>query len=182
MIAASTGEISFVDGLRIAAHSLIEPLRKAATSSRALAAKGWSQHLLGYHASEFGQFEVEVVSGPEGRIQGVLMSHAHDFYQVAAPHDSERRAFHEDVISSDLRGQKEFPWGHAFCRLDEQGSQDWLVLIYSPYCGVPLHKQQAHRVLTAHAPKPRAQPCTAPDSGQPRSLTSMETLPAARCR
>jgi hypothetical protein len=159
MIIPSTGEVSFIDGLRITAHAMIQPLLRTTPepfSSRTLPVEGWSQHLLGKHLSHFGAFEVEVATGTEHRVEGVFLSHAHPFYDVTPPEDSERRAFHDGIIASDLRGQREFSWGHVFCRLDSQHNRDWLVVIYSPYCSVPLHQREVYRVLIAHEPTPSA--------------------------
>ena len=158
MIIPSTGEVGFTDGLRITAHSLIQPLIVApsqSVSSRALPVRGWNQHCLGEHPSSFGQFTVEVSTGLEQRIEAVFLSHAHHFYDAATPEDSERRTFHEGVITTDLRGQREFPWGCVLCRLDPQANRDWLVVIYSPFCNVPLHQREVYRILFAHEKTPK---------------------------
>jgi hypothetical protein len=82
----------------------------------------------------------------------VLVSHCHPFYEPGTPDDSERRVFHENILATDLQGQKEFPWGHAFCRVDPKENQDWLVLMYLPYSGVPLEQSEAFRTLWAPEP------------------------------
>lgn len=153
MILPSTGEISFTDGLRITAHALIQPLLRStpgSVSSRALPVEGWNQHLLGEHPSSFGQLDVEVATGAEHRVEGVFLRHVHPFYDPATPEDSERRAFHEGIIATDLRGQREFSWGHVFCRFKKQENRDALVVIYTPFGNVPLQQREAYRVLVAH--------------------------------
>ena len=153
MIVPSTGEISFTDGLRITAHALIQPLLRTTpgpVSSRALPVEGWNQHHFGEHPSSFGRFEVEVATGAADRVEGVFLRHLHPFYDPATPEDSERRAFHEGVIASDLRGQREFSWGHVFCRLKKEENRDALVVIYTPFCNVPLQQREVYRVLVAH--------------------------------
>jgi len=124
---------------------------------RPLPIPGWQQHMLGEHTSSFGTFSVEVATGFEHRVEGVFLSHSHSFYTTASQDDSERRAFHDGVIASDLFGQQEFPWGHVFCRLDYQSNRDWLVIIYSPFSAIPLHQREVYRVLIAHESTPSAQ-------------------------
>jgi hypothetical protein len=157
MIIPHNGEIDFADGLRITAHSRIEPLllvRPAAVTSRTLPIEGWSQHCLGEHASGFGEFAVEVAVGAEQRVEAVFLSHAHSFYEATTPDDAERRVFHEGVIAFDLRGQREFSWGHVFCRVDRKQNRDWLVVIYSPFCSVPLQEREVYHMLFAHESPP----------------------------
>lgn len=93
--------------------------------------------MLGSHASEHGSFEVEALSFEDGGIQIVLMAHQHSFYLPDTPEDSERRAFHEGVISTDLAGQREFSWGEVICRLEPKANKDWLVVAYSRDAKVP---------------------------------------------
>jgi hypothetical protein len=87
-------------------------------------------------------------------VEAVFVSHHHSFYEAETVEDSERRSYHESLIASDLRGQREFSWGHVFCRLDPKANRDWLVLIYSPFCGVPLQERAVYRILFEHAPDP----------------------------
>ena len=152
MISPVTGEVIFSDGLRFRPH---EPLRAShirdACSHTQLPIPGWTQHLLGVHSSDHGSFEVEAVSDRDSRIQAVLVSHSHYFYQPGTPDDLERRVFHEGVIGADLHGQREFPWGEAFCKLDTAHNQDWLVVIYTVGPQVPLHHAELRRYLYAHA-------------------------------
>ncbi len=89
------------------------------------------------------------MSGAERRIEGVFLSHSHSFYEVGTTDDSERHAFHEGVIATELRGQREFSWGHVFCRLDKRSNQDWLAIIYTPFSNIPLHEREFARVLLA---------------------------------
>ena len=158
MITSSTGEVGFDDGLRITAHAslplLLGALPANTVSTRSLPIDGWEQHLLGQHHSSFGTFSVEVSTGVERRVEAVFLSHCHSFYDAAAEQDSERRAFHEGIVAADLLGQREFPWGFVFCRVEPQAHRDWLVLIYSSFSAVPLHEREVHRVLFAHEPAP----------------------------
>ena len=48
--------------------------------SRNLPLKGWKRHILGFHVSEHGTFEVEALSTEEERVDVVLLSHSHSFY------------------------------------------------------------------------------------------------------
>jgi hypothetical protein len=158
VIIPSTGEVGFADGLRITAHVLVSRLLEALPqdiiSTRELPIEGWRQHVLGKHASNHGVFFVEVATGSEGRVEAVFLSHCHEFYDSTTPIDSERRVYHEGIIASDLRGQREFSWGYVFCRLDSKVNQDWLVVIYSPFSTVPLHRREVYKVLIAHEPSP----------------------------
>src|SRR5258707_2685091 len=124
MISRASGEATFV-ALRILPQAILAPGQ--AQGTHALPVPGWSQHVLGIHHSDRGAFEVEAISDQQCRIQVVLLAHHHSFYQAGTPEDSERRAFHEGVISSDLAGQREFSWGRVFCRLDNKSNKDWLV-------------------------------------------------------
>ncbi len=156
MIIASTGEVCFTKGLCVAPHSLVDSILidagnyGASISARNLPIEGWKQHALGIHKSDRGDFEVEVVTGPECRIEGVFLSHHHAFYDPRTPGDVERRVFHDSVIAADLCGQLEFSWGHVFCRVDSKANRDWLVLIYNPFSQVPLKAREVYRQLFAH--------------------------------
>ncbi len=115
---------------------------------------GWDQHNLGFHDSEFGKFEVEVASGPEGRIHIVFLAHSHAFYQPATPDDNERRTFHEGVINKDLRGQREFAWGEALCRLDREANLDWLLVAYTQGPHVPMRVKSVLKQISVKAETP----------------------------
>jgi hypothetical protein len=159
MIIASTGEVCFGKGLCLVPHTPVQSIlaagmytmnKKWSVETRELPIEGWKQHLLGVHKSDFGDFEVEAVTGPERRIEGVFLSHHHAFYNPGTPDDAERRVFHEGVIASDLRGQREFSWGHVFCRVDAKANKDWLVLVFNPFSDVPLHAREVYRQLFAY--------------------------------
>lgn len=139
MISFSSGEITF-EKLRIAPQMLLNaPSMK---KIHALPVQGWCHHNLGVQNSDRGTFDVEAVSDTRDRIQLVLLSHSHPFYQPDTVDDAERRVYHEEVISRDLGGQREFSWGHVFCRVHAQANRDWLVLAYT---------------LGPHIPKPAAE-------------------------
>jgi hypothetical protein len=151
MISPVTGEVAFSDGLRFSPHEPLSDGRiRDARSHSQLPIPGWTQHILGIHASEHGFFEVEAVSDRDDRIQAVLVAHSHSFYQPDTPNDSERRAYHESVIGSDLHGQQEFSWGEAFCRLDAEDNKDWLVIVYKVGPQVPLQRVELLRHLREH--------------------------------
>lgn len=159
MIAASTGEVSFSDGVFIKPHSLLAELlanvsKSLLPKSRALPVEGWAQHSLGVHQSDLGLFEVEVVSGNENRVEGIFLSHSHSFYEGSPPGDEERRVFHEGIISSDLRGQSEFSWGHVFCKLDREAGRNWLVVIYNPFANVPMPLREVYQQFFARETPP----------------------------
>ena len=150
MISRSSGEVAFLD-LRIYPHAVLGP--SATLRTHALPVSGWSQHVLGVRRSERGIFEVEAVSDQDLRIQVVLLAHHHLFYQSDTPDDAERRVFHEGVISTDLAGQREFPWGQVFCRLDNKSNKDWLVLAYTLGPKVPVQTAAALGHLLAKEPE-----------------------------
>jgi hypothetical protein len=157
MISPVAGEVVFSDGLRFSPH---EPLSAShiqdARSHSRLPIPGWTQHILGVHPSEHGSFEVEAVSDRDSRIQAVLVAHSHSFYQPGTPNDSERRAFHESIIGSDLHGQQEFSWGEVFCRLDVEHNKDWLAVVYTVGPQVPLQRAELLRHLREYEPVPNS--------------------------
>ena len=136
MINRTTGDVDFQSGLHILPHGSIRSLSTNAEAQK-LALTGWNRHVLGFHASEHGTFEVEVLSAEDARVHIVLLAHQHVFYEPGTPGDAERRAFHEGIISSDLAGQREFAWGEVICRLERAANKDWLVLAYSREAKVP---------------------------------------------
>jgi len=151
MISPVSGEVVFSDGLRFSPHEALSASHiQDARSHSLLPIPGWTQHRLGIHPSKHGPFEVEAVSDRDSRIQAVLVAHAHSFYRPDTPNDSERRAFHEGVIGSDLLGQREFSWGEAFCRLDPDHNKDWLVIVYTAGPQIPLQRAELLRHLRGH--------------------------------
>ena len=155
MINRVTGEIAFRSGLHILPHCSIRSLSLDAESSlkietQKLSLKSWKRHVLGLHASEHGMFEVEALSAEDERVYVVLLSHRHPFYEPDTPEDSDRRAFHEGVVSTDLGGQKEFTWGEVVCRLEATANKDWLVVAYHRESGVPLPERTVLLRLCAH--------------------------------
>lgn len=155
MINRVTGEINFRSGLRILPHCSIQSLSADSghlvkVETRKLSLKGWERHVLGFHTSEHGTFEVEALSADGGHIHVVLLSHRHQFYEPRTPEDAERRAFHEGVLSSDLAGQKEFSWGEVMCRLESTPSKDWLVVAYNRDSRVPLPEKEVLLRLWTH--------------------------------
>ncbi len=156
MISPHDGEVGFEDGLCIRGHAPLRRFGEFVVSSRNLPVPGWTQHVLGLHRSEHGDFQVEVSVGTERRVEALFLSHRHPFYEPETPEDSERRAYHEGVIIIDLRGQKEFGWGHVFCRFNPLVKCDWLVVVYSPFANIPLHAREIEKVLAAHELIPAA--------------------------
>lgn len=161
MINLVTGEIGFRSGLRILPHCSIQSLSHDSQPSlkvetHKLSLKGWKRHVLGFHASEHGTFEVEALSGDDELVHVVLLSHRHPFYEPATPEDADRRAFHEGVVSSDLGGQREFRWGEVICRLEVTSNQDWLVVAYNRESRVPLLEKEVILRLCAHEDIPGA--------------------------
>ena len=154
MISPQNGEVDFLDGLRIGAHEQIETLSRLVVSRRDLPVPGWSHHILGLHPSDHGEFQIEATVSAEQRVEALFLSHRHPFYQPDTPEDSERRAYHEGVIALDLRGQREFQWGHVFCRFTSQVKCDWLVVVYNPFANIPLHAKTVESILAAHEPLP----------------------------
>jgi hypothetical protein len=161
MISPVNGEVSFDDGLIIQAHATLSALVLSQTGflfsslkRRDLKVPGWSQYELGVHASCHGEFQVEASVSDVTRVEAVFLSHCHAFYEADTPLDGERRIYHEGVIAIDLCGQREFQWGHAFCRYQKEGHRDWLVVVYSPFANVAMREHAVERLLHAHEPLP----------------------------
>jgi hypothetical protein len=146
MINRATGEVSFQDDFHIVPHRAIQ----SSHPTQALSLKGWKRHILGFHLSEHGRFEVEALSAEQDRIWVVLLAHQHPFYESGTPADADRRAFHEGVISSDLAGQREFSWGEVICRLEAVCNKDWLVIGYNRNADIPLREREVLLHLFAH--------------------------------
>jgi hypothetical protein len=163
MINRVTGEIDFRDGLRIVPHCTVNSLSTARdepmkVQTQKLPLGDWKLHVLGPHPSEHGNFEVEALSADDDCIHVVLLSHQHPFYETGTPDDAERRAFHEGVVNSDLRGQREFTWGEVICRLEMPASRDWLVVAYNRPPRVPLPEKAVLLRLFAHERPPDGNP------------------------
>ena len=155
MINRATGEVSFQSGLHIYPHrsvqaSFAEGQDTSKIQSRKLPLKSWKRHILGFHPSDHGTFEVEALTAEEDRVYLVLLSHSHNFYEKDTPGDAERRAFHEGVIGSELAGQTEFTWGELRCRLELMFNQDWLVIAYNGGANIPLREKEVILNLFAH--------------------------------
>lgn len=152
MISRITGDIAFRDGLQLQAHARVPT--DHVQGSRNLDVEAWTWFDLGIHESEHGAFEVTAVSGDECRIQLVLLSHSHSFYQSDTPGDRERRAFHEGVINADLGGQREFSWGRAYCRRDPSANKDALIVAYAAGPQVPERRDPVLGWLEAEEAEP----------------------------
>src|SRR5436190_3858424 len=100
VIDSTSGEIAFAGRLSIVPHVEIKVIAAATQKQTTdLPIEGWHQHWLGIHRSEFGDFETEVVTGPETRVEAVFLTHQHSFYEAGTPEDGERRTFHEGLIA-----------------------------------------------------------------------------------
>ena len=152
MINRVTGDVSFHSGLQISPHRAIE----SSHQKRNLSLKPWRRHVLGTHPSEHGTFEVEALSTEDERIQIVLLSHQHSFYERDTPEDADRRIFHEGVIGSELAGQREFSWGEVTCRFETALNQDWLVIAYKQQADVPLRDKEVLLHLLVHEKFPES--------------------------
>jgi hypothetical protein len=150
MINRVTGEVSFQSGLHIVPHHVVQRAHK----TQPLSLKGWMWHIFGSHPSEHGTFEVEAISPGSSGIQIVMVAHEHSFYQLGTPADSERRAFHEGIIATDLGGQREFAWGEVFCRLHVAYNKDWIVVAYNRGADVPIPERDVLLRLLAHEEMP----------------------------
>ena len=161
MINRVTGEVSFRSGLNIQPHCSIRSLFKdqqglQSCSSKNLPLNDWKRYLLGFHDSEHGTFELEVLThGPE-RVYVVMLCHQHAFYEPGTAEDSERRAFHEGVTSTDLSGQREFNWGEVRCRFDAKANKDWLVVSYRRELNVPSQLEDVFLSLNRHEIVPKS--------------------------
>jgi len=154
MISPLDGEVGFGDGFCVPAHARLTILLASVVNSHDLPVPGWSLYDLGIHRSEYGEFKVEAAVSKEKRVEALFLSHHHSFYQPDTPLDGERRVYHEGIIASDLRGQREFPWGQVFCRFNPLIKRDWLVVVYNPFTNVPLHARSVEMLLAAHEPMP----------------------------
>jgi hypothetical protein len=151
MISPVSGEVVFSDGLRFSRHEALSASHgRKALSRSPLPIPGWTQHRFGIHPASHGPFEVESDRG--NRIHMVMVAHSNPFYGPDTSIDSERRAFHDSVIASDLLGQREFSWGEVFCRLDTTEKKDWLVIAYAAGPQIPLHRAGLLRQLYEREP------------------------------
>lgn len=165
MISPVNGEVGLKDGLCIGAHSQLATISAHIVSSHDLPVPGWSEHSMGTHPSDHGEFEVNVITGEERRVEALYFSHCHSFYEAGTPDDAERRVYHEGVIASDLGGQREFGWGRVFCRVRRDSHKsagrpamivmrDWIWIVYNPFSDVPLRSRSIEMLLAAHEPLP----------------------------
>ena len=154
MILPNTGEVIFLDGLHFHPHG---KLPADAPGLLFPPVPGWSKFVLGPHPADRGEFQVEVVCDAKRRVRTVAVSHQHPFYQPDTPGDAERRAFHEGVIGSDLRGQREFSWGYALLCMDEKANRNWLVVFYSTELHVPLGRVEGLPQLFAREALPASE-------------------------
>ena len=155
MINRVTGEVDFHGGLRIVPHCSVHSLPGTASvplrsRTRKLSLQGWKRHVLGYHASEHGTFEVEALSVDDERIHVVLLAHRHALYEPGTPEDAERRAYHEGVVATDLAGQREFSWGEVVFRLERVPNKSWLVIAYHREASVPLPTAAPRLSMSIH--------------------------------
>jgi hypothetical protein len=90
--------------------------------------------------NKFGQFHVECTFDPDGHLVLVTASHKNSFYQKNTPNDKERCVYHENIVSEDLAGQREFGWGEVLFFLCEITNRHHLGIFYTPGPGVPLSK------------------------------------------
>ncbi|MEO6847892.1 MAG: hypothetical protein ABI443_09955 [Chthoniobacterales bacterium] len=154
MITPTTGEIGFADGLSLGPHAQIDGLQVETLKRRAIPVKGWSQVEMGVHPSDQGDFEIEISSGPENRVEAVFLSHSHSFYEAGTPEDGERRVFHDGVIARDLRGQHEFSWGNVFTKLDPKSNRDWIAIIYNRFPSISLSTSEGLDLKGEHESHP----------------------------
>jgi len=155
MINRVIGEVFFQDNFHIAPHCTIQFSHPTQT----LSLRGWNRHILGFHQSEHGRFEVEALSAEQDRVQIVLLAHQRSFYEPGTPATADQRAIHEGVINSDLAGQRKFPWGEVVCRLETACNKDWLVkdwlvIAYNREAHVPLRERKVLSCLFAHEDMP----------------------------
>lgn len=153
MIDRATGEVRFNDSLSFTPQCVLSPEHLRVLGARSSAFRNlpsWTMHHFNERESDRGRFEVEAVADDSGRVQAVFLSHVHPFYQSDTSNDSERRAFHENIITTDLSGQREFSWGQVLCRVDPKANRDHLVVVYTPGPHIPLHPSQILFQLHAH--------------------------------
>lgn len=138
MIAAADGEVSFTDGLIIRAHT---PLASLPVQPKLLGRSplGWSYFEAGRHRSEHGEFAVELACSDQDSLVVflVVLWSVNPFFEVPSEQDRERAAFHDAVLVRDLRGQREFSWGEAFCKYNRQDGRNCLNVVYTAGPKVP---------------------------------------------
>ena len=137
MISPTTGELRFSDGWRLRPQDPMGAIFDRVLATRDLPIPEWRLHDVGVHSSEFGDFEVGAVCGPDQRVCLVTLTHRHTFYEASTVADGERRVYHESILATDLKGQREYPWGEAFCRFDAQDHKDRLVIAYTGGSHIP---------------------------------------------
>jgi hypothetical protein len=118
---------------------------------------GWRYHLLGIHLSAYGPFEVEAVTNHHHRLQVVLLRCAVEEVprlKSRASIPSHRQNIHEEILATDLRGQREFPWGTVYHGDHPDLPKSWLIVAYSPGLHTPLPRFELPLHLFEHAPEP----------------------------
>jgi len=153
MISPANGEVTFSAGLCISAHARIRDFYQAVVSNHPHPVAGWRQYIFGFLKSEYGRFQVEAAVNDILRVEAVFLSHCDPLYHEGKP-DPGRIACHNSIIAADLLGQKEFPWGHTFCRFDPESKRDWLVVVFNPFINVPLESRSAEKHITEREPIP----------------------------
>lgn len=139
MISRLDGEVSFSDGLVIRSHMRLRDLPKSLSAPAGSSELGWMVFRLGIHPSAHGNFEVEVAcaTADEQPVFLVVLVSADPFFATPAEGDRERWVFHEGVLARELSGQREFPWGEAFCKYDPQDRRNCLNVVYTAGPKVP---------------------------------------------
>lgn len=156
MISRHDGEVSFSDGLVIRPHM---PLWHLPSASRDLAGgslMGWGMFTLGTHPSQYGDFAVEVACATVDQrpVFLVVLVSMNPFFRMPVEKDRERRVFHEGVLARELSGQREFSWGEAFCKYNQEDRRDCLNVVYTAGPKVPSFPGSAAEFLTAEASHP----------------------------
>lgn len=153
MISRLDGEVSFSDGLVIRPQM---PLRDLPATSRDLAGgslMGWVMFALGTHPSKHGDFQVEVACATmdDRPVFLVVMVSMNPFFHTPVEGDRERWIFHEGVLARELRGQREFAWGEAFCKYNRQDRRNCLNVVYTAGPKVPGPPHETLRSLVEHS-------------------------------
>ncbi len=146
MIDPRTGFLYFSDGFAIGPSTHAKDVDTYQKVSFKI--PKWHRHLLGFHSSDHGEFEVEGVSISSGHLGVVMLRHRHAFYDIPSESDAEREAFHESVIVKDLSGQREYTWGVVNLIIDPEEKKNSIFVVYTPESVVPLYERETLKTLS----------------------------------
>jgi hypothetical protein len=159
MIAPHNGEVCFSDGIVIRAHT---PIWKLPLQPEVLGQSdfGWVYFTAGRHESEHGTFELELACSHLDALEIflVVLWSVEPFFEETSAQDRERAIFHEGILARDLRGQREFSWGEAFCKYNRKSYRSCLNVVYTAGPKVPAAPPAGLQVRWEHSSSENSSP------------------------